>query len=166
MDIEIRQVSAQDLGALVEAFGYRQHRVESLEQQARGDASYLAAWLNGNLVGQVIIHWQGSSDPLLAEFVAVNQHPYVAALVVNEGQRSQGIGSRIIEQVERLATGRGHEVIGLAVGLENTRAQTFYQRLGYEQVEMPPFRLSYTYVDEDGISRTLAEDCVYVIKHL
>ena len=51
-------------------------------------------------------------------------------------RRSQGIGAKLVTSAERLAAGRGHDRCSLSVSEANTRAQSFYERLGYGRAEL------------------------------
>jgi GNAT superfamily N-acetyltransferase len=55
----------------------------------------------------------------------------VAALVVDDAQRSRGVGKLLIEQVESWARENGCGTIGLRSNVIRDRAHKFYERLGY-----------------------------------
>ena len=55
----------------------------------------------------------------------------VAALVVDDAQRSRGVGKLLIEQVESWARENGCKTIGLRSNVIRERAHKFYERLGY-----------------------------------
>jgi GNAT superfamily N-acetyltransferase len=56
----------------------------------------------------------------------------VSGLVVDEQQRSKGIGQRLLERAEEWARANGCTMIGLRSNVIRGRAHAFYERLGYE----------------------------------
>jgi ribosomal protein S18 acetylase RimI-like enzyme len=59
---------------------------------------------------------------------------YLTTLYVHPDRWGEGIGSRLLERVEREARDRGIETVVLVVLDGNERARAFYERHGYEQV--------------------------------
>ena len=55
----------------------------------------------------------------------------IAALVVDDAQRSRGVGALLIEQVEAWGREHGCKTIGLRSNVILDRAHKFYERLGY-----------------------------------
>ena len=64
-------------------------------------------------------------DRLLGDFPELN------AVTVAPELRSQGIGTALIREAERRVAPRGLACVGLAVGVDNPRARSLYERLGY-----------------------------------
>ncbi|KFM98716.1 N-acetyltransferase [Bacillus clarus] len=58
---------------------------------------------------------------------------YIDTLSVSSTYGGRGIGSKLIEAAEMNATEKGYEKIALLVNLENTRAFSLYEKLGYEK---------------------------------
>ncbi len=58
---------------------------------------------------------------------------YIDTLSVSSAHGGKGIGSKLIEAAEIYATEKGHEKIALLVNLENTRAYSLYEKLGYKK---------------------------------
>jgi ribosomal-protein-alanine N-acetyltransferase len=60
--------------------------------------------------------------------------PYVKSIVVAESARGQGIGAQLMTYVEVVSRSSGARDLFLCVSSFNTRARTFYERLGYVAV--------------------------------
>ncbi|MGE6537228.1 GNAT family N-acetyltransferase [Bacillus luti] len=58
---------------------------------------------------------------------------YIDTLSVSSAYGGKGIGSQLIEAAEIHATEQAHEKIALLVNLENTRAFSLYEKLGYQK---------------------------------
>ncbi len=52
-------------------------------------------------------------------------------LVVDESQRSRGVGRALVEEAERWAYARGCHRIVVTTALQRTGAHAFYERIGY-----------------------------------
>ncbi|MGX7126299.1 GNAT family N-acetyltransferase [Enterococcus viikkiensis] len=59
---------------------------------------------------------------------------YLDSIEVDEDYRGQGIGSKLLTAVDRLATHEGETVIGLNVDKANPNAKRLYLRDGFEDV--------------------------------
>lgn len=164
VDVEIRPVSASDIALLEKDMpwgGPAKHRAR-LERQATGEAVYLIALDGGRPVGHVLLRW-GGVQPLGSRF---EKMPAIVDLLVHPDHRSRGIGSGLMGAAEGLARGRGYAWIGLGVGVDNSRAQALYRRLGYADTGLAPHREGGSYVDEHGEQRAWEETCVYLYKQL
>jgi ribosomal protein S18 acetylase RimI-like enzyme len=129
--------------------------------QARGEAVYLIAWAGDVPVGYVFVKLVPSSAPAHEEACAELEDLFVA-----EDRRSRGIGTRLALEAEAIARDRGHSKIGLSVGVENTRAERLYRRLGYLDTRHREFTNHWTYVDDEGVDREGTEICNYMVKLL
>jgi GNAT superfamily N-acetyltransferase len=56
----------------------------------------------------------------------------IAAMVVDDARRSQGIGGKLVEAAEAIARAAGCDRIEVTSAERRTRAHDFYRRLGYE----------------------------------
>lgn len=70
---------------------------------------------------------------------------HVETLVVAQGQRRQGHGTRLMREARRWAAGRGATELLLTVWSENDAAAGFYRALGYR----PVAQVLRQFVDED-----------------
>jgi len=75
----------------------------------------------------------GSVDSLtgLVGLELCGSHALLRSLVVNEGARSQGLGSKLLEHAEKYAASRSVRSIYLLT----TTAEEFFTRLGYERID-------------------------------
>ena len=71
---------------------------------------------------------------------ALDRSAYLLLLLVSEGSRSQGIGGRLVADVERRARAAGCRHLLLLVTTTNRRARAFYVRHGYRHfADLPAF---------------------------
>jgi RimJ/RimL family protein N-acetyltransferase len=150
------------IGALT-GYPAAQHHIRARwELQQSGDAVYLLAHRDGEIVGQTILlrhskyaEVRADADP--AEINAL--HAYV---------KRQGIGTAIIRAAEEIAAGEwNRSAIGLAVEPDNTKARRLYTRLGYEPWSGPTLIDHWTEQAEDGtVVRTHNDLCEYLLKTL
>jgi len=109
------------------------------------DALMWIAELPGQgLIGQLFISLI-SSRPELADG---RLRAYVYGFRVKPAYRSQGIGTVMMQTVERDLYQRGFRRVTLNVGKENNAARRLYERLGYRVVGSEPGRWSY--LDDKG----------------
>lgn len=141
----------------------RTYHETRLEAQAQGDADYLIAWAGGVPAGHVFLRWS-ADKPFLRERNLAGQ--LVEALAVRSELQSQGIGTALMVESERIAIARGDTSIGLAVGIENARARALYLRLGYIERAGDEFRMTWTSMDDEGREREGGETCTYMAKLL
>ncbi|NGO72425.1 GNAT family N-acetyltransferase [Streptomyces boncukensis] len=132
-------------------------------RQCAGAGTYLVAWRDDLPVGSCEVRWDGCAAP---EVQAVHAGcPEVNGLGVwPETLRSQGIGTGLIREAERLATARGCRSIGLGVERNNPRARALYRRLGYRP--STPYLDCWSYADGAGVVHRVADACTYMVKDL
>lgn len=65
---------------------------------------------------------------------------YVEGLAVSSASRGQGIGTRLLAEVDTLARAHGKRYVRLDVADTNPRAQALYERLGYRVTRVQSFR--------------------------
>ena len=145
-------------------FGNRAKHRQRLALEEEGRAVYLVAWLSGLPVGHVLVRWAGAeAEPMRSRLADC---PDVEDLFVVPGLRSTGIGSQLLDRVERLARDRGHRSVGMSVDLANLRARALYERRGYGDAALGTFVLQGSWVDRDGAPRAFTETCTYLVKKL
>jgi GNAT superfamily N-acetyltransferase len=59
----------------------------------------------------------------------------ILGLVVAAGQRGEGVGRRLVEQIEGWATGRGLQHVSVRSNVARAESHPFYERLGYARVK-------------------------------
>ncbi len=133
-NIEIRQIEngeADALWALVDALGHAKdvdYFENCLALQEEGKRLLFIASMDGEDVGYCILNW----EPKYSMFrkLAI---PEIQDLNVLQERRKQGIGGAMIRHCEELAQGKGHEQMGIGVGLDRSygAAQRLYTKLGY-----------------------------------
>ena len=135
-----------------------------LRLQDEGRAAYLIAWLAGDPIAHGMVIWGGPIG-------SPKQHipdpcPYIEDLWVKDEHRSKGVGSAMVSCMESLAQLRGHDLIGLSVGIDNRGGQRFYGRLGYEPLPLPKYELSGVLQTVAGEFSFWSEICQYLRKQL
>ncbi|NSC24566.1 GNAT family N-acetyltransferase [Streptomyces albus subsp. chlorinus] len=143
--------------------GATSHHRERYTRQREGLGTFLVAWREGIPVGSCEVRWQGCAAPEVR--AAHPGCPEVNGLGVwPETLRSQGIGTALIREAERLAGRRACEVIGLGVEKNNPRAHALYRRLGY--LPSVPYLDCWGYEDGAGVAHRVADACVFMVKRL
>ena len=61
--------------------------------------------------------------------------PYIEGLYLIETERTKGRGTEIIKMVQTWCQEQGYSELGTDAELNNTRAQKFYEKLGFELVD-------------------------------
>lgn len=101
----------------------RLERIQASEQHA----VYVAEGSDGQVIGWMHV--------CLRQLVMVDPQVEVAGLVVAEGQRSGGLGRRLIQQAEAWARQQGCAAVTVRSNVVRQRAHTFYQKLGYQLIK-------------------------------
>lgn len=160
----IAPATQDDVDRLIASEPYpaaREHLRERWRLYSRGEALFLLARRDGEVVGQTML-LRRSKYPIVetahnpAEINAL--HAYV---------RGQGIGTALIAAAEEYAREWQRTHIGLAVGLDNPGAQRLYERLGYHRWNQGQVIDEWTEKDADGNVTTFHRDpCDYLLKPL
>jgi len=93
------------------------------------DYYLLLAEKDGQVLGMVtftIKHYLHREKPVL----------YIDSMVVKEAYRSQGIGRKMMEEVEVIAKERGCNSIELTSNKKRMRAHRFYRKLGFVETSL------------------------------
>lgn len=165
IDCEIRPLAQAEiplLDAHLDARRLAGRHAERFERQREGALTYLIAWRDGLPVGHALARWTGAMDEFVSSRIADCAH--IEDLFVTPNMRSRGVGSRILAHAEGLALGRGFGRIGLAVGIDNPRARSLYERRGYADAGFGIFEIGGTYRGMDGVERRWREVCEYLVK--
>lgn len=79
---------------------------------------------------------RGSSEPC----VAADPRPVeLQRLYVSTEAHGLGLGRKLVEEIDRIARGEGHETLWLGVWEENFNAQGFYGKVGFEKCGVHDF---------------------------
>ena len=135
-----------------------------LSRQKAGSATYLIAWNRGEPVGHLLLKWDGAGEDVGHDHLG--DIPELNAIVVKEGLRGQGIGTKLISTAEDLVRSRGNLSVGLAVGIDNEDAHRLYRRLGYRDWRHGTFTTTWTEIGPDGKEREDSEEVVYMTKSI
>jgi len=98
-------------------------RLEGMEGSGE-HAVFVAQGPNGEIVGWIAV--------FIYRCVETDARAEVSGLVVDERQRSLGIGQHLLERAERWAREKGCKAIGLRSNVIRGRAHVFYERQGYQ----------------------------------
>lgn len=124
------------------------------EAQQAGGVVYLIAWDGDEPLGDgVLVTGAGGVVPELKN------------LNVRAAHRSRGVGSALVRAAEELCRAQGADRMQVGVGLDNPRARTLYERLGYVGTGEQD-TVTYQYVDDNGHQRTATETSEQLIRRL
>jgi GNAT superfamily N-acetyltransferase len=117
------------ISELATQLGYPSHAdeiIRRLEEIQRSDESsvFVAETAEDDIAG-----WIGM---FVFRSIAEEPRVEVSGLVVDEKQRSQGIGEKLLDRAEQWAREKGCRAIGLRCNVIRERAHIFYLRRGYE----------------------------------
>ena len=79
-----------------------------------------------------------------------NRHTASLGIAIRSGHRSQGHGTRLIENAIEWSRSKGIEKIGLEVFSTNTKAIEVYKKIGFtiEGIRARQFKIDGNYVDD------------------
>jgi GNAT superfamily N-acetyltransferase len=132
--VSIREMRAQDIpsvAALCDQLGYPTSPEALLGRFAA---------LNGRRGEQLLV---AVDDERICGWIHVRRvdslesdaHAEIWGLVVDDRDRSQGIGRSLLETAERWATDHGLQTVRVRSNVVRERAHTFYARAGYRVVK-------------------------------
>lgn len=130
-EIRVRRAQASDVAQLTPLCG--QLGYPSSEEDVRARLSGIesislhALWVAETSDGKLA----GFLNAFVMRTIDTDARVEVAALVVDDAQRSRGVGALLIEQVEAWGREQGCKTIGLRSNVIRDRAHKFYERLGY-----------------------------------
>lgn len=132
-DIIIRHLEAGDIPAIMAAFaamGWKRaddHLERYVEEQRQGERQVLVAWQGNEFAGYVSIVWHSYYSPFRDAYI-----PEINDFSVPRRLRGQGIGSRLLDEVEQRIAERS-PLAGIGVGLtpDYGAAQRLYVKRGY-----------------------------------
>ena len=131
--LEVRRLAAQDLDALSADFtaagrsSWGERATRYLEALEAGLRDVLVAVADGQFAGYLTVLWRSDYRPF-----AEDEVPEINDFNVVPELRRQGIGTRLMDEAERLISHRS-DVAGIGVGLyaDYGPAQVMYARRGY-----------------------------------
>lgn len=127
--IDIREAGEEDLSILYTLYERSGKKDDGYFEQCMGEGIFIfIASIEGNDIGFGLLNW----NPRYSLYKKLGI-PEIQDLNVIPDARRQGAASAIIKWCEGMARARGHEMIGIGVGLTRDYgpAQILYTRLGY-----------------------------------
>jgi ribosomal protein S18 acetylase RimI-like enzyme len=161
---DIRPASSADLQLLGNTFGDRRFFDERFERQQDHRGVLFVAWLTGRPVGNVYL-WleEAEEEPIRTHLPGI---ALLTHLEVRPGWRNRGIGTAIIEKLERYLDRRDHDRVALAVRNDNLSAARLYSRLGYRDWGQGLVVCQTEIQLPDGWIRQEPEECFVMVKEL
>lgn len=112
------------------------------------------------LVGQLFVQLTSARQELADGYLRA----YIYAFRVKPAFRSQGIGTRLMEEVETDLRQRRFGYVTLNVGKDNPGARRFYEKRGYRVVAEEPG--CWSYIDDTGQRQEVCEPAWRMEKRL
>ncbi|MFA6602672.1 MAG: GNAT family N-acetyltransferase [Candidatus Shapirobacteria bacterium] len=165
MFLTFRPATPEDIVILnkeLHLWGPENYHEQRLERQNKGETTWLNGWEGNSPVGHIEIEWSGSRYKQIQKWI--KNCPNLDAIGVKEEKRSQGIGTKLIAEAEKLIKERGYGASGLCVSLENKGAIRLYEKLGYKDWGKGDFGISWTKFEKDGKTEEIREECTYLVK--
>ena len=167
-ELKIQQLDDSIQQAVDEFFAVSPHLIPHhngrLSLEAEGKGCYLFALLENNVVGFLFIQWQGF--PCKEAAAKYPKIPYIGNGHVDPAFQSQGIGTKLFREAEELAKQRGHKSVCLGVGVENPRAMSLYERLGYIAYREDMYSDVWVKRNPDGTETPMVDTCIPMTKKL
>lgn len=89
------------------------------------DTNVAVAHVSGRIIGFGITQYRATEA-------------HISLFAVERGSRRRGVGTALIDWIEKTALAAGIGVIYLEARLGNTAARAFYRRLGYREIRVEP----------------------------
>jgi ribosomal protein S18 acetylase RimI-like enzyme len=160
--LTIRDAIEADIPALTAIKGVGTETVHSrrLSEALAGNIRYLVLLLGEEPIGFCRLVLRKLDDD--------SHHlPEVDDLAIKETLRGQGYGTALLSTIEQIARASGFCNIYLQVEpLENPRAYTLYQRLGYQAEQTHPYYHPWEFVDSTGKIQRGEEWVIDMVKQL
>jgi N-acetylglutamate synthase len=127
--MKIRKLRIGDYNELIELWEkaklshrpYGRDRKDRIKEQMRKSYSiFLVAEINGRIIGSIF----GTHD---------GRRGWINRLAVLPNYRKQGIGTRLVNEVEEILTKKGIDIIAALIARENKVSMKTLERLGYKK---------------------------------
>ena len=162
--VKIRKVKKKDLPALEWEGEYIHFRNNYLEAFKRSRMGMTRMWLaelnNTGVIGQVFIQLN-SNNPVLSDG---RDRAYLYSFRIRPEYRNKGLGSYILEFIEKDLIQQGFSRLTLNVAKDNEGAIKLYKRKGYKIIAHEPGDWSYR--DHQGNIRYVSEPAWRMEKEL
>ncbi len=127
----IRRARTYDVPLLAElcsALGYAVTRQQIGARLAAIEALPAAVVLVAEDATGRVVGWLHAAE---VACLTGDTHAQILGLVVAEGSRGNGVGTRLLEAAQAWARGHGHALVRVRSRIERERAHRFYERAGY-----------------------------------
>jgi ribosomal protein S18 acetylase RimI-like enzyme len=126
VDVDIREMIADDLAGFHEWYGYERDESfrRSFERHKAGEIVYLVAHIRGRPVGHLGV-----------DLVRVRDAVHLWQFGVLPALQSHGIGAAMVASAEEAARNRGFTIAEIGAETDNPRARALYERLGYSLID-------------------------------
>ncbi|MGB0384619.1 MAG: GNAT family N-acetyltransferase [Ardenticatenaceae bacterium] len=132
--LTIRPIRADDVPALAQLLGQLGYRISLKELAERVDlicsgreSTLLVATNHESIVGCV----QAMIDRRLAE----GTYGEVVSLVVDQAQRGQGIGRKLVEGADAWVINKGYNRMRVRSNVMRNKAHQFFEKLGFSEIK-------------------------------
>ncbi len=163
LPVIIRHATVDDLPRLEwdrEMWAFRGLFQQAYEETQQGRRLMLVADIRGHPVARLFV--QLAAGNLF--YTDGSTRAYLYSLHVIAPLQRRGIGTRLIQTAEQMVWDRGYQWTTIAVSVDNVRARSLYERLGYGVFRRDDSHWSYT--DPDGREHHVREVCWALKKHL
>ncbi len=161
---DLRPACADDVIPFTKAFGDYEFFTDRLRRQRKGLGVLFVAWLDDRPAGDVYLWLERAEEEPIHAYL-----PDVALLThlqVHPDLHGRGVGSALIDAVERYLVQKGHARVALAVRTDNVRAARLYDRLGYVDWDQGEVVCYARTTSPDGRVQEQAEWCHVLVKDL
>lgn len=151
MQLRVRDAIETDISSLVAIKGTGTEVIHQDRLRDAQDASfqYLVLLAEERVVGFACLvyrrpaYWSDATDE--------DHLPQIVDLQIEESQRGRGYGSAFIRLLEKLAAEAGSTHLYVGVDpVDNPRAHALYLRLGYQPLQLRPYRRVWQFTDSQG----------------
>jgi len=160
----VRPARSADLESFVTTFGDRRFFVDRFERQRNGLGELLLAELGSRLAGAVYLWLEEAEElPIRWHLPGV---PLLTHLEVHPDLRGLGVGTALVDAVERRLLELGRDRVALAVRTDNHDAARLYKRLQYRDWGHGEVICYARTTSPDGTVLIEAERCYVRVKDL
>lgn len=128
-------------------FSSKEKAIAALGKNLKNDECIKVIYDNGNIIGILVAYTHDKQpkthfNPLKLLIVEIWDHfvicdikkddVYIAEIAIDEKQRSNGYGTKVIKDVIDYAQKKGYKRVILDADFRNQKAKTLYERLGFK----------------------------------
>jgi GNAT superfamily N-acetyltransferase len=133
-DFVIRRATSADAAGVAELSGILGYPVDRETMQRRlerlgGGEEHVVFVAE---TSRQIVGWIHGAEH---EFLVAGRVGEICGLVVAEGERTSGVGRRLVEAVEQWARGRGLDEVSVRSNVARTESHPFYEKVGYTRLK-------------------------------